>query len=60
MTTFTKQTKSSNPAWSKIARSGSEIIYLVCEALDHYLIGASSNETLVTTDVINWNKQNKS
>lgn len=48
MSTFTNQGKSQQ-----------ETIYLVSEALDTYLIGAASDETLVTQDVIAWTNQTK-
>jgi len=44
--------------WATINKSD-EIIYLVSEALDKYLIGSASNETLVTVDATSWSNVSK-
>ena len=40
-------------------KSASEVIYLVSEALDNYLIGSAENETLVTQDTVTWTAEIK-
>lgn len=54
MSTFTNLSKNSVTV-SNVQKTASEIIYLVSESLDNYLVGASSNETLVTQDQMTWN-----
>lgn len=54
MSTFTNLSKNSVTV-SNVQKTASEIIYLVSESLDNYLVGVSSNETLVTQDQMTWN-----
>jgi len=58
MATWTQPTKST-ASWTAGSKSASEVIYMVSEALDFYLIGTSENETLVAQDSINWLSDNK-
>lgn len=58
MSTFTPQTKNS-ATLSNQTKSGADTIYLVSEALDTYLIGLSSDQTLVTQDGLAWTNQTK-
>ena len=53
MATFTPITKNSS-TYTVTSKSNSEIIYLVSEALDFYLVGSSEDEILVTQDMQSW------
>lgn len=59
MTTWATTSKASAPTWATTSKAQSEIIYLVSEALDFYLIGSAESEFLVTQDVVNWSSITK-
>lgn len=59
MATWTDINKSSAPSWATGYKS-SEVIFLVSEALDFYLIGSAENDFLVTQDAIIWASLDKS
>lgn len=58
MATWTNQSKNS-ATYSNQSKSQSEIIYLVSEALDYYLVGSAEDETLIVQDIIQWTNQTK-
>lgn len=57
MSTFTNQAKN-NATFTNQANT-SQVIYMVSEALDYYLVGLSSDQTLVTQDGLVWTNQTK-
>lgn len=52
-TTWTNSNKTAS-SWSNNSKSASEIVYLVSEALDYYLVGSAEDETLIAQGAINW------
>lgn len=58
MATWTPTTKNSS-TFTPTSKFGSEVIYLVSEALDFYLVGSSEDETLVAQDLIAWSALTK-
>ena len=59
MATWTNTSKNSS-SFSNTTKTSSEPIYLVSESLDTYLIGASEDLELVTTNGIDWSNTTKS
>ena len=59
MATWANTTKNT-ASFSNTTKTSSEVIYLVSESLDTYLIGASEDLTLVTTNGIDWSNTSKS
>lgn len=58
MTTWATPSKTAS-TWATPSKTQSEVIYLVSEAGDFYLIGSAENEFLVTQDAVNWGTINK-
>jgi len=45
--------------FTNLGKTSIDIIYLVSETLDNYLVGSASDETLVTNDGIRWSNITK-
>lgn len=52
-------TNRTSTSWGTQAKSG-EVIYLVSDATDYYLVGSAEDEFLVTQDQTSWTASNKS
>lgn len=52
-------TSKNTATMANMSKSNSEVIYLVSESLDYYLVGASEDETLVTQDLMSWSNLTK-
>lgn len=59
MSSWTNTTKNT-ASFSNTTKTSSEVIYLVSESLDTYLIGALEDLTFVTTNGIDWSNTSKS